>query len=79
MGANFYIFGILVVLVLLGLGFYSWYKKNRDAIQQRMLGWICYQNACNKGYLNPGKYEHDKMALDYAIKYNKKHHWIVID
>lgn len=79
MGSAFYIAGILVSILFFVIAAVLWFIRHKKELEDRMIGWLCYQNACNKGYLNPGKYEHDKVALDYAIKYNKKHSWIVVD
>ena len=79
MGSTFYILGFLLALLFFTLGARRWFLKNKDAIEKHLLEWVCYQNASARGYIRPGEYEADRLALDYAIKHNKRTTWQVFN
>lgn len=79
MGSTFYIAGILVAILFFVNAAVLWFIKHKKELEDRILGWVCYSVACDRGYIRPGRDENDRIALDYAIKYKKKHSWIVID
>ena len=73
MGFLFYFICVILALLFFGLAFRHWCSRNKDKIFE----YFCYIAACNRGWINPAKDEYDKIALDYAIKYNKKVTWTV--
>lgn len=78
MGANFYIFGILVVLVLTCLAGWLYIDKHKDEMFNNLVDKICYNQARSRGFVRPWD-EDDKRAILYAEKHNKKQPWIVVD
>jgi len=79
MGATFYLVGFLLVAVLFGIAGWLYLKKNQDRITEYLIDKTCYLSAKSRGYIKPGEYEHDRRALDFAIKHNKKTTWTIID
>ena len=77
MGANFYIFGILIAIALTCLAVRLWWVKHRKELEDRIVGWACYSMACRRGFIKPSRDEDDRKALEYATKYHKKQPWIV--
>ena len=73
MGFLFYFICVILALLFFGLAFRHWCSRNKDKIFEH----FCYIAACNRGWINPAKDEYDKIALDYAIKHNKKVTWTV--
>ena len=79
MGSAFYIAGILVAILFFVIAAVLWFSKHKKELEDRIVGWLRYSLACDRGYIRPGMDENDRIALDYAIKYKKKQVWIVID
>jgi hypothetical protein len=70
-----YFIGIMLILLFIGLGWLCYYNKHKTEIQDFLLGWLCYQHAKDRGYIRPGEYEADRIALEFALKHNKKTTW----
>lgn len=76
MGALFYIVGILLVILFLGLASYLYVNAHPDEVCEWLVGKLCYTAACERGFVRLTD-EDDKKAIEYAKKYHKKRPWIV--
>ena len=79
MGITFYGIGIFIAILFFALAGKLWISRNKEQLANFFLEWSSYHVACNRGWIDPNKDKYDKIALEYAIKHNKKQAWTIKD